>query len=200
MRTWNKVVLIATLALAIPLCASAQQLFDFNGQATVPAMVGGDLEMYGVIYDPAPSSTPIPLDFANFEYTIVITSLGLDVDGMTQSYSGGLIAVYEDAATAADFAATGTFTDGTAILTGEVTTLSRTMFTATLGSSAGNVNWTGGTRIGELMPDDWDNWPLLSGINASASNVEPGFDENWDGKTETIGNDDISWGELKARF
>lgn len=201
-RLTMTLLLAAAVALAAP--ATAQQLFDFNGQAMVPAAVGGDLGLYSIVYDAAPATTPIPLDFANYEYTIVVTGLTLDVDGApTQEYSGGMIALYEDAGTAADFAAAGTFTDGTAILTGVVTDLNRTMFTATIGTALGHVDWTGGTRLLELAPADRLGWGFFSGINAGASQTEPGFDENWDGKVEPqnpIANDEMGFGQLKKDF
>jgi len=70
---------------------------------------------------------PIPLDFVNFDYTIVVTDLVLDTDGMVQYYSNGAIVLYEDNMAVADYANLATFTDGTAILTGVISTLSRSV-------------------------------------------------------------------------
>ena len=117
-RLTMTLLLAAAVALAAP--ATAQQLFDFNGQAVVPAAVGGDLALDAIVYDAAPATTPIPLNFADYQYTLVITGLELITDGPTQVYAGGAIALYEDAATAADFTNGATFSDGTAILTGVV--------------------------------------------------------------------------------
>ncbi len=195
---------IILLAVALPAAAFGQQLFDFNGQADVPAAPGGQLTLHAVVYDAPPTVTPIPLDFGAYQYTLVVSGLTMDTDGMTQVYSGGSIALYADAATAADFASTATFTDGEAILTGAVTDLSRTMFTATIGTLLGHVDWTGGTRIGEIAVADRLGWPLLSGINAGATQTEPGYDENWDGKVEPtepiVANDMIDFGALKTLF
>ncbi len=192
-------ILAAALAFAVP--AMAQQLFDFNGQTIVPVSVGGTLSMNAVVYDAPPATTPIPLDFANFEYTLVITGLVMDSDGTTQSYSGGMIALYEDNGSSADFANPATFTDGTALMTGMITSLNRTMFTANIGTVVGSVDWTGGTRVNELAPEELVAWPLLSGINAMASQTEPGYNENWDGKTEqTVSNQVLDFGELKNSF
>jgi len=192
-------LLAAALAFAVP--ASAQHLFDFNGQTIVPVTVGGTLSMNAVVYDAPPAVTPIPLDFANYEYTLVITGLTMDADGTTQTYSGGTIALYEDNGSSADFANGATFTDGSALMTGDITSLNRTMFTANIGTVVGSVNWTGGTRVNELAPEELVAWPLLSGINAMASQTEPGYDENWDGKTEqTVSNQVLDFGELKASF
>lgn len=203
-----KKVLLATLALLTLQVgvASSAQFFDFNGQALVPTTVGNDLEMYGVIFDAAPAAeTPLPLDFDNFEYTIVITGLTFDSDGFTETYSGGTIAIYEDAATAADYGNQATFTDGTAILVGTVTTLQRTIFfvSSGVGSANGNVDWTGGSRIDEIHPSDRLGWFYGGGISGG-STVEPGYDENWDHKVEPqdpiVSNEQTSFGLMKSGF
>jgi hypothetical protein len=113
------------------------------------------------------------------------------------AFSGGTITIYEDAGTAADFGNTATFVDGTPILVGEVA-LDRTMFTATLGNASGEVDWTGGTRIGEIPVPLRLDWNFFCAVNVNSA--LPGFDEQWDGKVEPaepIANDDVSWGGLK---
>ncbi len=197
MRTRITLLLLALLLIAVP--ASAQQLFDFLGQTVVPNTVGGFLNMDSVVRDPAPGTTPIPLDFANYEYTLVVMNLTLDSgDGTSaspQNYSGGMLVIYEDNGTAADYANPSTFH-------GNLTTLNRTMFTATLGSAAGWVDWTGGTRLDDIAPVDQLGWPFLTGISARDTNVEPGYTEQWDGKCEPeepiVDTEDISWGSVKA--
>lgn len=200
MRTRITLLLVALLLIAVP--ASAQQLFDFLGQTVVPVDVGGILNMDSVVRDPAPATTPIPLDFANYEYTLVVTDLVLDTDGSPQVYSGGMLVIYEDNTTAADHANPATFSDGTAILIGTISTLNRTMFTATLGSAAGWVDWTGGTRLDDIAPADQLGWPFLTGISRHDGNVETGYDEQWDGKVEPeepiVEVIPMSWGSVKA--
>lgn len=200
MRTRITLLLVALLLIAVP--ASAQQLFDFLGQTVVPGDVGDMLNMDSVVRDPAPGTTPIPLDFANYEYTLVVTNLVLDTDGSPQVYSDGMLVIYEDNTTVADYANPATFSDGTAILIGTISTLNRTMFTATLGSAAGWVDWTGGTRLDDIAPVDQLGWPFLTGISARDTNVEPGYTEQWDGKCEPeepiVDTEDISWGSVKA--
>lgn len=201
MRTKITMLLLALVLVAAP--ASAQQLFDFLGQADVPDAVGGTLSMYSIMPETLPPIVPpLPLDFANFQYTLVVTGLTLDADGAVQTYSGGTIAIYEDAGTAADYANTATFTDGTAILSGNVTLLTRQMFTSTIGTVSGNVDWTGGTELNEFAPADQLGWSFLSGINARSTNTEPGFDEQWDGKVEPQGpivnTEPTTWGSFKA--
>jgi hypothetical protein len=204
MRTRITLLLLALLLVAVP--ASAQQLFDFLGQTVVPDGAGGMLNMDSVVRDPAPGTTPIPLDFANFEYTLVVTNLMLvSGDGTPvspQNYANGTVTIYEDNGTAADHANPATFTDGTAILIGTIVQLNRTMFTPTLGSASGTVNWNGGTRLDDIAPVDQLGWPFLSGISAFVDVVEDGYDEQWDGKVEPeepiVDVDDMSWGSLKA--
>jgi len=120
------------------------------------------------------------------------------------SYAGGTITIFEDAGTTADYALPGTFFDGTAILSGTFFSLDRTMFTATLGSAIGEVDWTGGTRLNDMMPQDQTGWPFFTGINAMANQVVEGYDEAWDGKVEPhdpiVPNETINWSELKSRF
>ena len=202
MKTRILILLIAAIAVTSP--AAAQQLFDFLGQANIPGGTGGLLSMYSIVTDPAPATTPLPLDFANFEYTIVIEDLELMVEGPPQEYAGGSISIFEDAATAADYAFPGTFVDGVAILSGTFDYLNRSMFTATLGSALGQVDWTGGTRLDDIAPDDRVDWVFFTGINAMSSQTEPGYDERWDGKVEPpdpiVADEPMNWGDVKSRF
>ncbi len=200
------------LLIAMPQLASAQpQAFDFLGQAMIPATVGGSLSMYSTVQEGSSTVVPpLPLDFINFDYTIVVTDLVLDTDGTVQYYSNGAIALYEDNGTVADYANLATFTDGTPILTGVITTLSRSVTTAIFPPFAttitinGTVDWTGGTRLNEMAPADQLNWSFLSAGNNDPADVMPGFTEQWDGKVEPkepiVGSDDSSFGDLKAGY
>ncbi|MFH1842541.1 MAG: hypothetical protein ABIF77_04990 [bacterium] len=196
---------LVTIALAsFATGATAQQLFDFNGQTLLPGAVGGHLTMYSVVYDPAPGTTPIPLDFASYEFTLVVTDLELvNVNGNAQEYAGGTVTIYQDDATSADYTNIGTFTDGTAVLIGTVD-LNRIQLTATLTTIGGLVDWTGGTRLDDIALADQVDWPFLSGASNSATVTEPGYDENWDGKVEPeheiIDNETVSWGGLRVMY
>ncbi len=204
MKNLRMMMLVVAVVGTIPLAAGAQQLFDFNGQALLPADVGGQLTMYSEVFDASPVTTPIPLDFANYEFTLVVTGLVLDVDGMTQTYSGGTITLYQDAATTADYTSLPTFTDGVAILIGNIPSLNRTMFPTGIGSLAGVVDWVGGSRLDDIAPEDQANWGVLSGINSGVNSALPGFDEMWDGKVEPhepiVDNETSTFGAVKALF
>lgn len=204
----KKLLLVIALVgmLAAPQVAAAQQWFDFDGQALLPALVGGDATAYLVVNNNGVIDTPLPLDFDNFQYTLVITGLTMDVDNGDQggkSFSGGTIVLYEDATTVADYSAPGTFSDGTAILSGTVVSFNRVLFTSTNGSGAGVVDWTGGTRVGEFAPGDLTGWSLVVSISTRSTVTLPGYDEYWDGKVEpvqpVVPGDASSVSELKAR-
>ncbi len=203
--------LLCLAVLVLPQAAQAQiQAFDWLGQVDLPDAVGGDLSMYSILADGAPAVVPpFAMDWDNFEYTLVVTGLELLVDGSQQSYGNGVIALYEDNGTAADYANLGTFTDGTAILTGVVVSLTRTVtalpfppFTGV--SVSGTVDWTGGSRVGEFAPEDLDDWTFVAGGNTDAADIEPGFDEQWDGKVEpkepVVGTEESTVGGLKVQF
>lgn len=204
----KKILLTVMLACAVsaPTSASAQQWFDFNGQALLPAAVGQDLTLYAVINNNGIIDTPLPLDFANFEYTLVVTGLTLvtDLGGGGQTYGGGEIAIYEDASTAADYTSPASFSDGTALLSGDLTSLNRSLFLSGTGAAGGTVNWTGGANLDDLAPADRLGWAFLSGISNRSTVTEPGYDENWDGKVEptvpVVSSQVESWSSMKAQF
>lgn len=193
----------AALSLALAGPAAATQLFDFNAQAIMPTVVGDAAEVYGVISNGA-VDTPLPLDFGSYEYTLVITGLTLDATGSTDYFSGGFIAIYEDAGTAADYADPSSFADGTAILSGSVTEFQHSVLLGSLGNGNGYVDWTGGTRLSDLAAADQTGWPLLTSTNTSAFYVEPGYTALWDGKVEpsqeVVSSEDISLSGIKALF
>jgi hypothetical protein len=73
---------------------------------------------------------------------------------------------------------------GQTVVPGDVgNMLNRTMFTATLGTAAGWLDWTGGTRLDEIAPVDQLGWPFLTGISRH------------DGNVEAV---PMSWGSVKA--
>lgn len=198
----NLTLALCLIALASP--AAAVQLFDFDAQAIVPTTIGDTAEMYGIIINGNAVDTPLPLDFTNFEYTVVVTNLVLDSAGSSSVFSNGTVVVYEDNTTVADWTDTSTFTDGTAILSGTMASFQHTMFTSTLGSGQGLVDWTGGTRLNDLAPADQLAWPFLTSVSSAATQVEPGYTEQWDGKVEptedVVANDSQSWSGIKALF
>ena len=190
------------MALAGP--AAAVQFFDFDAQAVMPATVGSTAQIYGIIVNGSAVATPLPLDYSNYQYTVVVTGLVLDSAGVTKEFSNGTVVIYEDAATAADWTDTASFSDGVPILSGTLATFQHTMLTASLGNGQGMVDWTGGSRLNDLAPADQVGWPLLTAISRSASQVQPGYTEKWDGKIEptheVVATETQSWSGLKVLF
>ena len=201
-KTLMTLLLLGHAALAAG--ASAVQMFDFDAQAVMPAAVGGSAAVYGRIVNGAAVASPLPLDFANFEYTIVVNGLVQDTAGATSLFSNGTVTIYEDAATASNWASPASFSDGTAILVGTLATFQRSLLTATLGSGAGSVDWTGGTMLNLRAPADQTGWPFLTSVSRAASQVQPGYTERWDGKVEpreeVVSTERMSWSELKAGY
>ena len=204
----KKLLLIMALVVAVgaPGLASAQQWFDFNGQTLLPAVVGDALTSYTVVNNNGIIATPLPLDFDNFQYTIVITGLIMDIDNGDlggKTFSGGTITLYEDNTTLADYTNPATFVDGVALLTGTFQIFNRIMFSSSSGSGNGTVDWTGGTRLGEFAPADQLNWTFVGAISNRSSVTQPGYDENWDGKVEPIepvvSGESKSVGQLKGQ-
>lgn len=202
-----KKTLITLLLLAQAACAAealATQLFDFDAQALMPAGVGGTATVFGRIVNGSAVTPPLPLDFAGHEYTIAVTGLVQLTDGTVSQFAGGAVAIYEDAATTANYADPSTFTDGTAILTGSLGSFQRTMFTGTLGSGVGSVDWTGGTLLDLLAPADRLGWPFLTAISRATLQVQPGYSERWDGKVEpqqdVVPTAAQSWSGVKAGY
>jgi hypothetical protein len=204
MKRMQSLLLAAVVLAVVPVAAQAQQFFDFNGQARVPAQVGGTLTMYSIVTNNNQVPTPIPLDFANFQYTLVVTNLTWVAGSPTQQYLNGAIVLYEDNATPADYSNPATFTDGTQILIGVLRTLNRTLVLPTLGTANGLTDWTGGTQIALISPSDRLGWAFVTGISRRPEFVVAGYDENWDGKVEPqspiIPNELKSWGRVKGDY
>jgi len=196
--------LMAGVLVALPLAAGAQQLFDFTGQSLISNYVGGSAGMFGEVFDPAPATTPIPLDFAHNQYTVVVLATIAGISPFSRSFSGGTITIYEDAGTAADYTNPATFSDGTAILLGNLKNFSQFLPPAGPGSVSGLVDWTGGSRLDDIAPGDQSDWAFLSGSSPDSGLLEPGYDEVWDGKVEPqepiVADEASAFGSVKALF
>jgi hypothetical protein len=202
-------VLATTMALAvlaaIPAAVAADPPnFDFNGYAIVPTTVGGAFTLRSVLTNNGVVPTPIALDFANNQYTLVVTGTLASSAGIHKYFSPATIEIWEDAiggGTAASYATPGTFTDGTLILSGTFDgNLDRSGFISTLGSFLGKIDFSGGSRLGDLAtPQDW---PFGGGWSRSVSGIPSGYDENWDGKIDLapVAVEENSWGGVKKSY
>jgi hypothetical protein len=193
-------LVVATAALAVD-----PANFDFFGNVpTVPSSHGHALTMYSVINNNGAVPTPLPLDFVGSEHTLVIEATLDHRAGVSQFYMPATVRIYSDAgpATAHDYAHPATFQDGTLILSGTFTSsLVRDQYTQTVGSFAGHIDWTGGTRLGELGGNT-AGWTLHGGLSRLACPLPSGFVECWDGAIaqSTVATESQTWGNLKALF
>jgi hypothetical protein len=178
--------------------------FDFYGFAQVSDVIASPLVMRSVLTNNGVVPTPIALNFAANQYTLVVANGTLtSIVLAARNYSGATVEIYEDpigGGTAANYAVPATFTDGTLILSGSFDGfLVRNRFSATLGNFIGKVDFTGGTRLGDLVtPQDW---PFGGGWSRSVT-IEPGYQENWDGKIDLapVGVEQDTWQNIKRLY
>jgi hypothetical protein len=199
-------VLATSVALVATLGSAAQAdppNFDFYGHAIIPTVVGGTLTLRSIMTNNGVVPTPIPLDFTNNQYTVVVSGTLASISGTKQFYNPATISIYEDAiggGTAADYGTPATFTDGTLILGGSFDgNLERQRFTTTLGNFIGKVDFSSGSRLGDLTtPQDWPFW----GGWSRSGTLEPGYHEKWDGEVEhtPVAVEDRTWGSVKHLF
>jgi hypothetical protein len=200
------VSIIALVAGAPRLQAADPPNFDFLGYCIVPTSQGGTLTARSVLTNGNTVPTPIALDFNNNQYTMVLTAT-LTVVGPPSQYSPATVQLYEDpisGGTNADYANPATFTDGTLILSGVIDgNLTRNRFTTTLGNYIGKIDFTGGTRLGDLQTTQ--DWPIGGGWSRNASvtpPIPPGYNEQWDGKIDNapVAVEQRSWGAVKEFY
>jgi len=205
LRAFAASVAAATLVAGAQFAsASDPPNFDFNGYAIVPTTIGGAFTLRSVLTNNGVVPTPIALDFVNNQYTLVVTATLASTAPFHQYYSPATIQIWEDpigGGTAADYGTPGTFTDGTLILSGTFDgNLDRTGFIATLGSFLGRVDFTAGTRLGDLATTQ--DWPFGGGWSRSVSGIPSGYDENWDGKIDLapVAVNQETWGGVKEQY
>lgn len=202
-------VLAAVMALvALGIAPGAQAAdpanFDFNGYAIVPTTNGGTLTMRSVLTNNGVVPTPIPLDFATYQYTLVVVGTRVSAIGITHNYNPVSIQMWSDlksGGTAADYAIPSTFTDGTLILSGVFDgNLTRTQPIPTVGSFIGEINFTGGSMLGALATTD--GWPFGGGWSRVVMGIPSGYNEMWDGKIDLapVAVETGKWGAVKGLF
>jgi hypothetical protein len=179
-------VALGALAMSPGAYAGDPPNFDFNGYAIVSDVLNSPLTMRSVLTNNGVVPTPIPLDFTNNQYTLVITGTLASIAGIARNYPAATCNLYEDpigGGTAANYANGATFTDGTLILSGVFDgNLVRNRITATLGNFIGKVDFSGGTRLADLSsPQDW---PCGGAWSRTIGGIPAGYQENWDGKID----------------
>jgi len=195
---------LGALAVSPVAYAADPPNFDFYGFAIVSDVLNSPLTVRSVLTNNGVVPTPIVLDFTTKQYTLVMTGTLSSIVGIARNYPAATCAIYEDAiggGTAADYANPATFTDGTLILNGAFDgNLVRNRFSATLGNFIGKVDFSGGTRLADLVsPQDW---PCGGGWSRSVSGIPAGYQENWDGKIDLspVAVEEKTWNGVKQLY
>ena len=146
-------VVLATLLGSSIVRAEDPVNFDFYGcMQSIPTSNGGAFKMVGFLTNNGVVPTPIPFVWAGEEHTIVIEATLASISGFTETYSNATVKIYTDVgpATAGDYANQATFSDFTLVLSGVINSFLRINFPGSQSTYSGDVDWTGGSRLGEL--------------------------------------------------
>jgi len=192
--------------------------FDYESPNPNPATFGEPGSGY-VGLGPVPFLfAPIASNTSLNEYTFVIQ--GLSPTSITPAgsfniidYSAGTITIYEDSkatGTTATFTPNppngdvpSTFTDGTAIVVGTLTSFQFVIDTVNgTGSFEAVMNITGGTQLTNFPLNQRTGW-TFSGATSNALNIPPGYAHQIDGQSflsPPTAARRVSWGALKAGY
>ena len=201
MKVLAAVIALVALGMAPGAQAADPANFDFNGYAIVPTTIGGTLTMRSVLTNNGVVPTPIPLDFVNYQHTLVVVGTLASTAGIVQYYNPATIEIWSDpkvGGTAAAYAVPATFTDGTLILAG---VFGGNLQRGTLVHNfVGSVNFASGSRLGDLLTPN--SWPLAGSWNRVVSGIPSGYHEMWDGKIDPapVAVEPQKWGALKGLY
>lgn len=209
MKVLAALIASAALVVAPSTWAADPPNFDFLGYCIVPTSVGGTLTVRTTLQNGNTIPTPIGLDFNNNQYTLVMTATLASIESPPPNpppyqFSPATVQVYEDpisSGTTAAYASPGTFTDGTLILSGVIDgNLTRNRFSSNLGNYIGRIDFTGGTRLGDLSTTQ--DWPIGGGWSRTVSGIPTGYHEQWDGKIDNapVAVEPKAWGTIKSLY
>jgi len=210
LKSATALIVLALLSVSVSAFAQPPN-FDYLGYAKVPANIGGTLEMCSFMTNNGVVPTPIPFNWVGEEHTVVITGTlsAINVFGsVTQyEYNAVTVEIYSDVGptTAADYAIKSTFMDNPAvpILSGvcQAPLLRTPNPFGTSGSISCFVDWTGGSRLGELGANT-TGWGMGGVMETSVGSIPAGYDELWDCKIDQalIAVEDRTWGEIKSLY
>jgi len=227
MRARWIVLVAALLVVASTSAAIASPIIDWDpayfweaGATPISSSPGGQMYIVGTI-----SAFGGPLAFLNAnmpakEYTFYVSGLTSTgtvpmIPFYVTAYTGGTIEVYEDGTPDAVFDPNppnanvpSTFTDGTLILSGNLSNFNTQTNTITphqTGNAEGNITWTGGTLIGLLSNGVGGTCPALftGGLTWSPDVNIPGYLFRHDGKIDDecpTPTTPSSWGRIKTLY
>lgn len=214
MRTLLAVVFVVSVMTVVG--SSAQTQFSMYGFSyfTPPEGVGTVTTVVGRLEPPVGFSYPIALDFTNNEYTFyfqtTITSVTTGPLTSTYTYGDATLSIYEDPSKNSAYGTSppnavspSTFRDGTLILSGTLSELSRLNYNMGFPEPAIVGAWecTGGTRFADLTVKNWTYHGGLS--NNPMVGVPVGYGHRWATKmvpATTVPAEEATWGEVKDRY
>jgi hypothetical protein len=223
-RIVTRLLLAACVALVSATVARADSLlfdyvgFDYESPNPNPATFGEPGSGFVVLGTVPFLFAPLVSNTTLNEYTFVIQGLTptslLPIGSLEIiQYSAATVTIYEDAkagGTTADFGSNppnatvpSTFTDGTAILVGSLTSFQLIVDTSNgVGSFEAVLNITGGSQLGNFPLNQRTGW-TFSGTTGRALNIPPGYAHQIDGQAflnDPVATHRTSWGRLKAGY
>lgn len=226
MNPIRTLILTAVVILAV-IPASGQVEFTFEGFAMMQPgidQVGATLTVYGIANPPASAPTPLPMDFVNNQYTLAVT--GMVVTAFAENpviatkdfdFQGGTIQIFGEpiiGGSAADYANTGTFTDGdmmvqAAVDDGWSMLLDNPIGFGYSGAGIGTCDLNGGSSLGDLQSYGFptDDWTFAGSAIAEPSffiTVPAGYNYVFGVKIifpyDPTPNADATWSQVKNLF
>ncbi len=224
------VALLLALLLTAPALGNSEFLFSgyskyWDGET--PDAVGSTMEVYGILSSVWQVPPPIPLDTAQYQYTVYVASMMVSTYSFmpvpfpmkSLTYNGGEIHIYADpiaTGTAADYADLTTFMDGELILVAAVDPNWSLMLSDSdadgsfSGTGSGTCDFVAGTQLGALAAAEYylADWMLygspVSDPNSYGIDVPAGFHRLFDVKIATTfdptGSEPGTWGGVKNLY
>lgn len=220
------VVLALTLLAAVPALGQAEFTFEgFAAYVPTAEMVGTSMTVYGIANAPVSAPTPVPTDFNNFQYTIMIGPMvstayafNMGLANKHWVFGPGMLAIFEDpiaGGTAADYANPATFTDGVMIVQAAIDPgwfmdLDNPIGFGYSGAGIGTCDIVGGSQYAflDMLNYNLNNWTFAgTGIAEPWPpfiSVPPGYEHVFGSKvifnTEPTANENLSWGQVKSLY
>jgi hypothetical protein len=203
LQTKLAVVILATL-LSSSIAVADPANFDFFGcMPSIPTSNGEAFTMVGFLTNNGVVPTPIPFTWVGEEHTVVISATFDSKSGFFESYTNATVHIYTDVgpATAGNYANQASFSDGTLVLSGVINNFQRIDFPGASSAYSGSVDWTGGTRLGELGANT-TGYGIGGSGNTSQGGIPAGYADCWDGKIDqpVVAVDSATWHQVKTLF
>lgn len=212
----NPLLLALLLVALFAFPASAQvNSIDYLGYGWNTSVVKTVGDEFNVVATAVSLDAAFGVDLLTEELTFyvygLIVATEMDMSGtLIQTYSGGHMEIYRDAAMNADFGvnppnptAPSTFNDGTLFFSGDFVDMTMLITPTGNGTFEGNLNGTGGTMIDGSCSGCVYTWGGAFTTAAANAQVPEGYDMQVDGVLEidaAVSTDEVSWDAVKALY